>query len=163
MFENAIWKSRSHAKQPLWFLMGPMLVFLVAIPFMIHFFGVGLIFGIDVALTIVLLIVICAIGRKFKWNNGKLLFAAAPAMIFFTNVTASNGSYFSERFENVKGYSSKPDGNFVTVTVYFKQPTNAGVFGNLSSMKMIKIENFEKLQAIFQAAGLPLVEESKSK
>ena len=158
MFENALWKSQSHAKQPLWFLLVPMIVFMIAVPFCIYFFGIGLIFGIDVAIAVGLLIAVLCVGRKFRWNNKKLLFAVMQGCIYFTLMNSQNGSYFAESFENVRGYSFVQDGDYHTVTIYFKNASNAGVFGNINCVKMIKIENFEKLQEVLNAAYIPVIE-----
>ena len=158
MFESALWKSQSHASQPLWYILGPMIVFMIAIPFCIYFFGVGVIFGIVVAIALGLLTTVICIGRKFKWNNKKLLFAVMQGCIYFTLVNSQNGSYFAESLENVRGYSAVQDGNYHTVTIYFKNASNAGVFGNIKSVKMIKIENFERLQEVLNASYIPVVE-----
>ena len=161
MFEFALWRSRTHTKQPLWFIMGPMIVFLVAIPFIIHFLGLGIVLAIDVILALILLFVVIIIGRKFKWHSPKLLFAVMPDGVYFTTINATNGSYFSESFNNIKGYSFAADGNFVTVKIYFNQPAYAGVFGTIRFIKMIKIENFDKLQEILTAHQIPVIEENK--
>ena len=136
-----------------------MIVLFIAIPFIIHFFGVGIIFGIDVVLALTLLVVVIIIGRKFKWHNTKLLFAVLPDGIYFTTVNAGNGSYFSESFNNIKGYSFVRDGDFTTVTVYFNRPAYAGIFGNINFIRMIKIENFDKLQEVLTANQIPVIEE----
>lgn len=161
MFEYALWRSRTHAKQPLWFIMGPMIVLFVAIPFIIEFLGLGVVFAIDVILSLILLFVVIIVGRKFKWYNTKLLFAVLPDGVYFTMANATNGSYFSESFNNIEGYSFTKDGDFVTVKIYFKQPSYAGVFGKIKFIKMIKIENFDKLQEILTEKEIPVIEENK--
>lgn len=161
MFEYALWRSVTHAKQPLWFIMAPMIVLFVAIPFIIHFLGIGIVFAIDVILALVLVIVVIIIGRKFKWHNPKLLFAVLPDGVYFTTTNAANGSYFYEGFNNIEGYSYVKDGNFVTVKIYFKQQAYAGVFGNIKSINMIKIDNFDKLQEVLTANQIPVIEEKK--
>ncbi|MDE6200749.1 MAG: hypothetical protein K2M47_02550 [Clostridiales bacterium] len=162
MFENALWQSRPHTNQPLWYLMGPMIVFLVAIPFVIHFFGVGVVFGIDVVIALGLLFAVCIVGRKFKWHNNKLLFAVMSNGVYFTVTNNNqNNSYFQEDFSNVKGYSCVQEGGHNTVTIFFKQPANAGVFGNITFMKMIKIENFDKLQEVLNSFSIPVIENNK--
>lgn len=161
MFDFALWKSRTHAKQPLWFILGPMLAFLIAIPFIIEFLGLGVVFAIDLILVLALLFAVIITGRKFKWHNTKLLFAIMPDGIYFTTVNANNGSYFCESFNNIKGYSFAPDGNYYTVKVYFKQKSNAGIFGNINFIKMIKIENFDKLQEVLASFSIPVIEENK--
>ena len=161
MFEYALWRSRTHTKQPLWFILGPMLVLFVAIPFIIEFLGVGVVFAIDVVLSLILLFVVIFIGRKFKWHNTKLLFAVLPDGVYFTTTNSNNGSYFSESFNNIEGYSYIPDGNFVTVKIYFKQPSYAGIFGKIKFINMIKIENFDKLQEILTEKEIPIIQENK--
>ena len=161
MFEYALWRSRTHTKQPLWFIMGPMIVLFVAIPFIIHFLGIGIVFAIDVILALALVIAVIIVGRKFNWHNTKLLFAVLPDGVYFTTVNAANGSYFCESFNNIEGYSFAKDGDFVTVKIYFKQPAYAGVFGNIKSINMIKIENFERLQEALTANQIPVIEEKK--
>lgn len=158
MFENALWQSRPHTNQPLWYIMGPMIVFLVAIPFVIHFFGVGVVFGIDVVLALGFLFAVCIFGRRFKWHNTKLLFAVMENGVYFTVTNNSQSSYFQEDFSNIKGYTCVQEGGYNTVTILFKQPANAGVFGNIKFMKMIKIENYDKLQEVLTSHSIPLIE-----
>lgn len=157
MFNNALWESKSHAKQPLWFVMGAMLVAFIGIPFCIHFFGVGVIFAIDVVIALALLVAVMIMGRKCKWHNNKLVFAITERGIYFTVVQNNNDSYFNDPIYNIKGYTFYPDGEFTTVTLLLKQPSNAGVFGNLKEIKMIKIENFDKLQDVLEAFNIPLL------
>lgn len=162
MFENALWQSRPHTNQPLWYIMGPMIVFLVAIPFTIHFFGVGVVFGIDVALALGLLLVVCIVGRRFRWHNKKLLFAVMSDGVYFTVTNNSNNvSYFQEDFENIKGYSCVQEGGHTTVTIFFNHSANAGVFGNIQFIKMIKIENFDRLQEVLDSFSVPVIENTK--
>lgn len=78
--------------------------------------------------------------------------------VYFTLVNSQNGSYFEETFENIRGYSFVQDGNYHTVTLYFKHASNAGVFGNIKFIKMIRIENFKELQELLNASYIPVVE-----
>ena len=161
MFNNSLWKSKSHAWQPLYIILGAMLVSFIGIPFCIHFLGLGIVFAIDVVIALALIITVIAVGRRFKWNNNKLEFAIAESGIYFASTANNNNSYFNDPISNIAGYIFYPDGKFTTVILKLKKPSNAGVFGNIKEIKMIKIENFDKLQDVLETFEIHLLNISK--
>lgn len=162
MFENALWQSKCNAKtNPAVVLFWLTLVFLLAIFFIIHFFGFGIFFGIDLALIVGCLVVGCIIARKLRWYNNKLWFAIMDSGIYFTQIKAQTPSYFQEDISNITGYSYVADGNYHTVTVYFNMPAYAGVFGKIRFIKMVRIEDFDKLQKALQSYSIPVVQNAE--
>ena len=155
MFNNSLWQSKSHARQPLYIFIGVMLVAFICIPFFLHFFGMGAAAAIAMVVALIMLVLVIVLGRKFRWNNNKLEFAITESGIYFT--AANNNSYFNDSISNIAGYTFYPDGEFTTVIIKLKRPSNAGVFGNLKEIKMVRIENFDKLQDVFEALNVPLL------
>ncbi len=152
MFHDALWESRSHAKNIVLYLMFIPLVTLISIPFLIHFFGFGLLVAIVGIVTVAAFVVLIIIGRKYRWHNNKLVFAFTEQGIFFG--MEKNNSYFHETYSHIAGYGAIPDGEFATVTIYFTEQTNAGTFGNITSLQMVRIAHFDTLKTVLDAHNI---------
>lgn len=156
MFKDALWESHCYGSNKLInILMFIPLIIILAVPFTIHFFGFGVIAIILLIIFVVTITIFLLIARKRKWVNPKLIFAFTEVGIFFTSMQ-NPSSYFSDEYSNMSGYDYvKEENNLTTVTIFFIVPSNAGVFGNLKSLKMVKIQNFDKLKAVLESKNIP--------
>lgn len=163
MFNGAIWESGCHAnaKGLLCMSFAP-LVTLILIPFSIHFFGFGALAIALCVVTVLLLAAIMIFGRKAKWINPKLIFALSDEGVLFTSKD-NNNSFFNESYANMQGYSFKDEGEFTTIVIYFKIPANAGAYGNLKSLSMVKVENGELAKKTLEEHGVNYMDPPQKK
>ncbi|MDE6029123.1 MAG: hypothetical protein K2F90_02235 [Clostridiales bacterium] len=99
------------------------------------------------------LVVLLLFYKDSKWLSDKLIFALDDDGLYFTS-QSGDGSYFSAEYGNISCFTAKKSGQYHTVTVYFKLPENAGIRGDLKSLKMIKIERFDDLKEILLSHGI---------
>lgn len=175
LFHNASWESRVHSKNiVVTVLLTLMCVSFVAIPFIIQFLGVGIAFGIDVVLSMCLLVAVCVVARIRRWYNPHGIFALAngdtargkEGGIYYTQVqknATTMTSYFFCEFSNMSGYKvDSTMGELTTATVFFKTRSNAGVMGNLKSITLVLVENFDVAKQILENHGVnEIVSEAK--
>ncbi len=159
--KNTLWNSctHSHTKMALFMsclvLLIPSLVFL----FISATDGEETMMIISVCVTAAIIMItgaVYAVGRftALKWQVSNLLFAVAESGFYFTG-TANQDSYFSAAWEEITGYSVKPEKNgFATVTIRFAAPADCGSFGKNNSLKMVKIENVETLTSVLESKGI---------
>ena len=152
MFNNALWESRVHtSKRILNILCGIELLFIVATVISVMYDGLyALIPG---GVMLVGLVVLLFFYKDSKWLSDKLIFALCDDGLYFTS-QSGEGSYFWAEYGNISGFTAKTSGKYHTVTVYFKLPENAGIRGDLKSLKMIKIERFDDLKEILLSQGI---------
>lgn len=160
IFGGALWESRSHGKnKAVLALLILMLVAFIGIPFSIHFFGVGVVFGVDVIVALALLVAVIIVGRIQKWQNPRNVFALCADGLYFTQAAKNQtqiNSYFYNEYENISGYDfvTDPDG-LTTATIYFKTPSSAGILGRLKSITLVRVENFAAAKQILEDHGVP--------
>lgn len=93
-------------------------------------------------------------SKTSRWYNSVMIFAVSKQEVMFSRKL--NNTYFSETFDNVSGYACRDEGNNLTsVIICFKTPAPAGTMGKLKEMRMIKIENFDKLREILENNNIP--------
>lgn len=152
-FNGALWEYKSNAKNVSLYFTIPMVVSLIAVFFTLAS-SVKLFAVIPGVIFVALLAATLACGRKFRWNNPTLIFALTDDGIYFTSKNNTN-SYFQESYSNISGYSYIEHGNdYVTVTVYFKTAANAGIFGNITYLKMVNVRDLETLKSVFSSHGV---------
>ncbi len=152
MFNNALWESRVHtSKRMLNILCGIEILCIVATVISIMYAELYALIpgGVMLAGLVVLLL----FYKDSKWLSDKLIFALDDDGLYFTS-QSGDGSYFSAEYGNISCFTAKKSGQYHTVTVYFKLPENAGIRGDLKSLKMIKIERFDDLKEILLSHGI---------
>ncbi|MDR1940152.1 MAG: hypothetical protein LBQ40_05080 [Clostridiales bacterium] len=101
--------------------------------------------------------------RKLKWENKSLIFALTNDEIYFSSerdAKDANGSvsWFCDDLSNISGYEVKPCGDgTATVTLFFKTPSNAGMYGNLKKLSLVKVSNAGGLQSALGRSGIPQI------
>lgn len=159
--KNTLWNSKTNSHTKLVLLM---ICLVLLVPSLIVMFisAVNETETLMIVMLIVTGVVIIATaavllaGRftNLKWCVSNLLFMVTDSGFYFTG-TVNQDSYFSATWEELSGYSVKPEKNgLATVTVYFDAPADCGSFGNNKSLNMVKIENVEALKSVFEAKGI---------
>ena len=174
LFQGADWESRVHGKTTVvTVLIAAMMASLLAIPFITHFLDVGIVFGIDIVIFFCLLVAVCVVARKMRWQNPRGVFALAHGNetheggIYYTQVqknATTMTSYFFCEFSNMSGYKVlAKEGELTTATVFFKTRSNAGIMGNLKSITLVLVENFDAAKQILEEHGVNEIVEEAAK
>lgn len=159
-FENVLWQSRCNA--------GKLLRALIFIPLALFFFMLLIIVFVGypifvlaiIALIVITAVILTILSQKNRWLNPQLIFLATDEGVILT--MKSNPSYFLAEYESIGNYTYEiVNDRFATMTLRFKFPIFAGVFGKLNSMTMAKIENFELLKIILENHGICCEQEMK--
>lgn len=158
MFENSLWRSKSHSFQLVYVFVAPVIAFLL-VAFIMAYFHLGkigfIIAGVGIAGVIVAMIVL---SKEIKWHNPKLIFAFDGVGVLFSS-TDTTASYFYDEYDNIEGYDYKELKNgLANVTVYLKTVSDAGMFGKVKEIKMIKIENYAAVLDILNERGVPRIQ-----
>ena len=153
-FDNILWRSKCNTGKLLIALGFIPVILLISVPFSINFLGFSALPITLLVLFFVSIIVYCIICRKNRWLNPQLTFTMTETCVMFT--TKNSNSFFYNEYENIADYSYvKHDDKFATVKLNFRHPSDAGVFGKITSMTMAKIEYFERVQEILELKGIP--------
>lgn len=155
MFEGASWQSKSNGHIRVILTLGCLVLLVPSLVLLIvsasnENESLMLIALILTSAVIVASAAILIMGRftDLKWAVANLEFAAAENGLYFTSY-AHNGSYFHAEWDEIASYSyiTAKDG-LTTVTVNFTAPLDAGSYGKLKRLKMVKIADFDKLQKL---------------
>ena len=156
-FDGVLWRSKCHASKLPTVLSFIPLITMLGIFFAMSVWGFGAVVITLIVLTVVGIVAIIVYGRTHRWHNSQLIFIMTEDGVIFT--MKNNNSYFSCEYENIADYSFvKHDDRYASVTFNFRHLENAGSFGNLSSLTMVRIENFELVQEILESKEIPCVQ-----
>jgi len=153
MDDTNFWKSQSHPSKltALMFLIP--LACLLGVIFSEAFMEthtLSIVFGALIGVSLIGIIIACF---ALKWHWPQTFKLDENGLYFYSEKNPA--SWFFCPYGNIKGYAVKEEKNgLVTVKVEFINKEDAGFFGKLQSLKMIKVENPAQMKAVFEAHGV---------